>query len=120
MTMGRLGGAINRLATGTFTITRPAASSYVNGRAASGAPSTFQIVAVLVPLTGRELMSLPEGERSKERIAFLTRSQEIRTTSAGGATSDVITYKGVAYEIEKVETWDAGEYWRCVARKVPL
>lgn len=120
MTMQRLGGAIARLATGTYVVNRYAASAYDgNGRHVIGAPTPMNVKGLIQPLSDRDLQRLPEGERSIDRVVFMTQTQ-LQTAATGAAKSDVLTYNGKSYEVEEIEPWDAGVYWRCIARKISL
>jgi hypothetical protein len=116
-----LSSVIQRLSNpGTFTITRFAGSAFVNGRYATGAPSTFQIRAVIQIAEGRDLLILPEGLRSKEIIVVFTAT--LLTTAKATAPqndADQLTYLGAQWEIVTAEDRSGpGNYYRCLAKKM--
>lgn len=70
--------------------------SYVEGVWTPAAPSTFDIEGSLQPLNGRELLLLPEGERSKGSWKLYTEPEvELRVAEAGGAAeADTVAWEG--------------------------
>lgn len=111
-----LASVIDSFKTGDYTLKRPGAVSYVNGLAVAGATSSSTIAAVVTPLTGRELLRLPEGDRDKERLLVLSRS-EMRTTGVGGK-ADLITINGEDYEVSSVEPWPMFGFHKAVVTRV--
>jgi hypothetical protein len=112
-----MGPTISRLASGTFTVTRPS-GNYVQGRWVEGAAETLEILASVQPATPKELQRLPEGDRTKAVIAIWT-TTELRTASSPpGAQADRVTYAGSTYEVQAVEAWDLGGYWKALASRV--
>lgn len=97
--------AIGSLATGSYTVTRHAAGTRVQGRSVPGAVSTFSIIASVQPVTGRQLQDLPEGQRGTETIAIYTRT-ELKTRSAD-SEPDLVDNEGVPFEVVRVERWRA-------------
>jgi hypothetical protein len=113
-----LSDAILSLSTGTYTVTRPGAGTWTNGVFVEGTASTFQIQASVQPASARDLLRLPEGERTSDVIAIYTPT-ELRASSQPDRTlSDRITYRGALYELEHVEFWESGGFWKCLARKI--
>lgn len=107
--------AIDTLATGTYTVTRSAASTYSGGRKVAGSTSTLTVTGVMVPLTGRQLERLPEGQRSGELRAFYTKTS--LQTAGEGVAADVISDDGRTWEVEDVDDWsDSGGYCVAIAR----
>jgi hypothetical protein len=100
-----LADAISSFATGTYGVTRPTPGTTTVGVYQEGTPLLFQVTGCMQPLGPRELMRLPEGERSRERLKFFT-TTELRVTIAGGPLCDRVTYRGASYEVESVEPWD--------------
>lgn len=102
--------------TGVYEVTRKAATTYVRGIATEGATTTFQAEAMVAPLTGRELVRLPEGERANERRLFLT-PVELRVSTDAGA-SDRVSIGGESWEVEDVEDWrELAGFYRCTVRR---
>lgn len=90
-----------RFPTGTYTVTRTAQGSRTEGHYASGASSTFPIVADVQPVAGRELKDLPEGMRAEETLVVYTTS-ELRALSAANE-ADTIAIDGESYRVMKVQ-----------------
>jgi hypothetical protein len=118
--MGRL-HALWKHITGTYTVTRTASNGYdSHGRAIAGTVSTFSTPASVQPMTGRELLLLPEAQRGEETQWFFS-PVEMRTRSATTAP-DVVTIAGESWTVNHVESWyypvDGGRVWRCrIARR---
>lgn len=76
-----------------------------DGRAPRGSPTTSTIRGTdLQPLTGRELQTLPEGERSSEWLKFFT-TADVRTADQANAyPADEIVRDGIVYEVRVVKT----------------
>lgn len=115
-----LTGVISRFKTGTYTVTRTAAGTRTLGRYTPGAPSTFSIVASIQPVTGRDLQTLPEGQRAEEtRVVYTT--TELRTRTAT-VEPDTLSIDSETWAVTKVERWQAfgGTHYRAmVARQTP-
>lgn len=100
-------GLIRSMKGTTYTVTRDA-GGYVNGVWTPNT-STVNVLAAVQPLTGPELVRLPEGDR--ERAVFKVYSaDEIRTR-------DEIAVSGVTYQLQNVEPWSG--HWKAVAVKPP-
>lgn len=100
----------------TYQVTRRAATTYVAGRATLGATSSVSVRAAAYPVTGRELERLPEGLRTKELISLITADQLIPLAASNAP--DVVSVDGTDYEVQLVEAWTIGGFWRAVASKV--
>ena len=116
-----IGDTVTRLGTGRYAVTRPGVTTYVNGRPAQGMAATFSIDAHVQPASGRELLRLPEGERSGEHILIFTTILLRTTDAATGRSADRITYQNRTYEIEAVEDWNTiGGFYQSLGRKIEL
>ncbi len=121
--MRKLTGALRHLATGIYAVTRFAPGSYgtetEDGRYRRGTAHTFRVRASVQPLSGGELLRLPEGERTRERIVVFT-ARRLKTASQQGESSaDQIEYQRNRFEVELVESWNERfGYYRCVAAKI--
>lgn len=112
---------ISRFASGTYAVTRSAAGSFnaTTGVYAPGSTSTIQVPASIQPLGGRELLRLPEEERTKERIVIFTAVELFTSSPAAGTVGDVVAYNGKNFEVQTVERWaELGAYWKVIAAKV--
>lgn len=119
MSSSRLKGTIARLGHPTpVKLIRSAPGSYDKGRYVPGATTELEIVASVQPAGGRDLQRLPEGQRTRETIAVWS-PNEIRTANdAAGAAADRIEWQGRTYEVQLVEPWVPGQYWRAIAAKM--
>lgn len=91
----------------TITITRYDPDGYYDGpRWVGGSTSTFDIEISLQPLNGRELMYLPEAQRSKRSLKGYT-TTELQTVGVNGSNqkADSFTYQGTDFEIYNVKAY---------------
>ena len=95
--------AIDRFAV-KVSLTRRGAGGYVDGVYIRGAATTSEIMAVIQPATGNQLMDVPEGIRVEARWIFWSRSAL--------SVDDVIKHGGVSYRV--MYTWprDEGAFHR--------
>jgi hypothetical protein len=112
---------IDSFGTGTYTVTRRPAPTLVNGRAVPGVPATFDITASVQPASGRDLLRLPEGQRSIETCVLFTATQLLVAVEGSGNISDVVEIDGRKWEIQNVARWDnpanaSAPYWKCIAQ----
>jgi hypothetical protein len=109
---------IARLGTGTYTVTRQSPSDYGDdGRLQDPTTSTFDVVASVQPVNGRELQRLPEGLRTSEVRKLYTATQ--LKTQGAAQDPDLIQIDGDSWEVQTVERWDIlGGYWKVLVSKV--
>lgn len=109
-----LADAVISLKTGTYTVTRVAASTYdAQGHAVAGSESTLKITAAIQPTSGDELERLPEGMRTGETIAIYTKTPLITKSDTNGP--DVVTYNGQDYEV--VIVWNRGTFYKAIGSR---
>ena len=105
------------LATGVYTVTRPAASTYSSGvEVPDASPTTFQVQAVVNPVTGIELFRLPEGRRTTDfREVFVS----VALNSESDANSaDLVSIDGINFEVDRSERWNSlANTWRCIVQR---
>jgi hypothetical protein len=107
-----------------LTVTRYAAGAYdSNGAYQPGATSTINIIMSVQPLNGRELILLPEGERTKQYVRGYTNTQLYTAQQAASKKADQTSIDGVTFEVQKVEKWEATNmniqpYWKIVMAEV--
>lgn len=114
-----LSSVITNLGATNYTVTRLASNGYTDGRRNAPTSSTLTILAMVQPVTGRELDRMPEGLQDKEVRAVWTVA-DLKVTVAGGEHEpDVITIDGFAYQVQSVDDWSTlGSYRRYIAAKV--
>ena len=113
--------SIAAFSTGTYTVTRRAAGSLVEGTYTPGATSTFSIDASIQPVTGRNVKAMPEGRRPEELRVVYTRT-ELVAVSPGHGVGDVVTYKGEPWEVVTSQQWpdlSGGEYTKAFIARSP-
>lgn len=111
--------ALQRLATGTYAVTRPGAGTYTQGVYVPGAATTFTIAASIQPVTNRELLRLPEGLRTSLLVKIITGTELRIATAPDGSGADVVSYRGESYQVEAVDAWnELGGAFEAIARKV--
>lgn len=112
-----LAGVIRRLGT-QVTVTRTVAGTYVKGVHQPGESSSFGITASVQPASGRDLLRLEEGQRTRETITVFT-PDDLRTTDeATGTPADRIEWQGSTYEVQVVENWTPGRFRKALAQRV--
>lgn len=113
------GGLVGSLKTPDLLVTRRTAGAITNGIAAAPSEATFTIEAVVQPVTGRELQSLPEGMRTEQVVSIHTTSSLRTANEAGGLLPDHIDWQGATYQVRRVEDWsDQGGYYLAHATRV--
>lgn len=94
---------------GLVNVKRFGAGFAANGFAVKGQATTFQIYAVIEPLRPREMMILPEGERTRKRVRVYTETKLQTADEAAQSMGDRVTYAGRDYEVQQCEVWNDGE-----------
>lgn len=106
--MGILG--LPGIATQQVTIQRKNAGSRVNGRWVDGADlPPLVIVASLQPVSGQDLMHLPEGQRTKTVIKLYTNTVLYTVREAVSKVADIIVWEGKEYEVSRVWPYRIGK-----------
>ena len=114
-----LSDVVALLASGTYTVTRPAASTITSGRKVAGTPTTFTITASVHPTPGRVLELLPEGFRGRGGVTLYT-STKLKGAAGVNQEPDVVTIDGEAHQVATVEDWSAlGNYYRAICVRLP-
>lgn len=92
----------------SYTVTRRAAVTYVNGLPVRATPTTFALVASVQPLSGADLHRAPEGlRRTDARKAYTSLGNPgLRTVLQAAHEADLITVDGVRFEVYHVEVND--------------
>jgi len=95
----------------TLTITRHS-GTYVNGRWAETAGSSFAVIANVQPTTSSTMVrKLPEGDRSKPTLAVFVPlgANKVRTSVEGVLQKgDTFTWQGNTYEVRQCDTYQMG------------
>jgi len=86
----------------SVTLTVWAAGSYVSGRWVAGSSSTAPITASVQPAGPRDLLHLPEGDRTKGAVKIYTDAELSEGDESAGLVPDQITWNGEQWEVQKV------------------
>ena len=86
-------------------VCRKAKGAYVDGFYSDGKSCEFDIVASIQPLTGREILQVPEGDRLREHFNIFSEFKM--------QVNDVMIKDSLKYEVQKVEDWN--EYTKSIA-----
>ena len=78
-------------------VERKSGTQWIDGKLSPGQTSAFSIRANVQPLDGRQLLLVPEGDRTKEQYWLYT-ATEVRL-------GDQVVRCGVNFQIQQVENW---------------
>jgi len=111
---------IDNFVTDIINITRFEAGSLVKGKYVAGATNNFDIEAAVIPISGKELVLLPEGERTKEMIVIYSDVELLTVNEKDFKKADRLSWRGKDYEIHKVEDWTKTDlpHYRIIAMKL--
>lgn len=101
----RLGGKLYSVTRPKTDVTGQGSYSSTDGTFVPGATEVLQILGSLQPMTAEELISIPEGDRARERFRFYSFSPLKNDSNALLKQHDAVDVNGVSYEVEKVEHW---------------
>lgn len=81
-----------------LSVTRTSESDdYVEGAHVAGTDSVFKIECNVQPVTGNALLQLSDGERNRQPLSLFTKTEM--------KIKDVVTRRGIPYEVLRVEDW---------------
>jgi len=91
----------------------------VNGAWVEGAETAFTFYGSKQPLSGKDMLSLPEGRRDRESYLIYTSTQLMSADINGQENPDLIVIDGNDFEIINVEPWQNGIYnhYKAIASK---
>lgn len=98
----------------TITVSRRGAP-YVNDGVVQPGPNTsLTMIAVVTPVTGRELERLPEGLRTRQPRRFFTVDALRTADDRSRFAADVVTIGDQEYQIERVSDWSDHGYYESI------
>lgn len=108
-------------ASALYQVTRRALVPPVRGRAMPPTTTTLEITASVQPASGRDLLRLPELQRSNETRVVFTASPLMIAAEDVAFMSDLVAIDGRSWEVQHVESWEAsptsdGAYYRCIVQ----
>lgn len=90
-----------------YTVRRSAAGYYTDkGRWVEGTTSEFTALGVVEPLRVEEIDRLEDSRHVKGAFRFYTLTQLNKVSPDGAVQPDVVTIKGLEYEVEGVWDWE--------------
>lgn len=109
-----IGGIIEDFAA-PYTVSRAGAIDFTTtpGFPLAGTPTAIPITAVVQPVRNKDLQRLPEGLRTDQLRAVFTETQ-LQTEPQ----PDTIVIDGLSWQVESVEPWESGGFWKAIVRKV--
>lgn len=81
----------------TVTLSRLCGTKYIDGKPLAVDVEKVQITGNIQPLTGRDLLLVPEGDRTKEQVWLYTECPLF--------LQDTVTRCGVKFQVAGVEQW---------------
>lgn len=88
----------------TFTVTRRTGTT-VDGDFVVDSTQTFRIIGSLQPITGRELVQLPEGERTRGLFKLYTDAVLRMQDVFDEVQADTVEYDGRELKVVNREDW---------------
>lgn len=88
------------------TVERTEPGSYVDGIYQEGSKTTFKALISIQQPTPKQLEILPEGERSRDVMLFISNKPLRTTEDKDGTIADIIISKGRRYKIIQSGDWD--------------
>lgn len=104
-------------------IKRTVAGSYVNGVFVEGAETTVTIQASVQPVSGQDMVSVPEGRRSSDVVKIYTDSDLFCQGNLGsGQSPDRLVWRGNDYEVYTKDVCQMGvvSHFKYYAIKEPI
>jgi len=116
----RMDRVVKRFAlTADLMIERFGGGAYVDGRWVNEQPTQVALTANVQPAGGRQLMRLPEGDRTRDNITVWSTSELRPVARAQGKPGDLVLWNGERYEVIQLNDWSAnGDYWEATCAKV--
>ena len=105
------------------TIKRTVPGSYVNGVFVEGTESTISIMASVQPMSGEDIVAVPEGRRASDMVKLYTDANLNSQGDAGsGQSPDRLVWLGKDYEIHSKDVRQMGviSHYKYFAIKEPI
>lgn len=96
-----------------LTVRRYAPGSYVAGKYVPGATSAPACLASVQPLSGNEIVRIPEGDRQRERKKLYAADLlQISNEAVMQKADEILGLEGRDWQVESVQKWT--DYWKCI------
>lgn len=87
------------------TLTRYAAGSWVSGNYVEGAGTDSTIRMSVQPLSGKDLLNLPEAQRTRRWMKGYTATAMMVCSESSKQRADRVAYDDTVFEVQTVERW---------------
>jgi hypothetical protein len=81
----------------SVVVERPTAITFEDGKPVTSVDESFRVNASVQPVSGRELQITPEGDRMKEQVWVYTDTVLL--------ANDIVTHRGVRFQVQSIEKW---------------
>lgn len=110
------------LFTEEYAVTRASAGTRTKGKYIAGPTSEVTIEANWQPLNGKELLNLPELQRTKRSIKVYSEDEIKGMDEANKIPADIITIEdGSKFEIQNVRYYkELNEHWKAICVQINL
>ena len=106
------------------TVRQYESGQYVEGKWVEGAFIEFEERMSVQPLTGKDLLNLPEAQRTKRTMTGYAAFQLRTLNEALGRSADLVFYDSVWFQVQRVELWKDGagdlDHWRVILAEANL
>ena len=115
-----LSDVVDSLGTGLVKVERAQRSvTFTDGNASVDPPDVVEIQAIVQPASPRDLLRLPENDRTRELVIVFTKEPLEVASPTTGKAGDVVRYGGRLYEVIRREDWEVQSgHFRCYASKL--
>lgn len=102
-----------------LTISRYALGNYTTGDYVKATPTTVIVEANIQPMRDREILQMPEADRTKIWVKVYSASL-IRSNKEGAYDADRFEWQGDIFQVEKVQNYSMGvlDHYRATACKI--
>lgn len=103
----------------SLTLSRYALGSFSTGDYVKASPTTVVVQANVQPMKDREILQMPEADRTKIWLKVYSAS-EIRSNKEGAYDADRFEWQGDTFQVERVQNYSMGilNHWRATACKI--
>jgi hypothetical protein len=95
-----------------IVVTRPASGGSFDARGfyvTGGVPTTINTTASVQPASSKDLLLLPEGERTRETVKVYTATELFTVDVVASRPADRFVYDGRTFEVLNVSTFKMGQ-----------
>lgn len=106
------------------TVTRQSVGGgYTGGVYVAGAPQTFTVQMSIQPMNGKEVLKLPEAQRTRQWVKGYSSEALFTSEQAASKKADHVSLNGRVFEVMTVEYWESAgntivPYWKVTMAEV--